>query len=244
MTTLLVDDGWINEGGDFFPWTDNTDIVDEGDDILVEEEVVTNTLQGDDLIIGSSELGVGIKNFGTIQTVEGDDTITSNGGLVGIFNSRFGTITTGEDDDVITGSDALIGIGNRGLIKTGNLNDIIIGSGSEYGISNFGIIESGNGKDTIDALDGGFIGFGTINLGLDDDLIRGFGEQVVDGGDGFDTAALGFDYDQDRISFGSTADTSIDITFSGRTMSFDNVEEFDFNGQLFTLGELQDLVGL
>ena len=36
MTTRLTETGWVNEDGDFFPWTDNDDVVDEGDDILVE----------------------------------------------------------------------------------------------------------------------------------------------------------------------------------------------------------------
>ena len=244
MTTLLTDNGWVNRetGEDLGKWTNEADIVDLDDKIVVYRDVVANTLGGDDVLIGTSELGVGIKNFGTIQTVEGKDTITGNGGIAGIVNGRFGTITTGEDDDDITGSDALIGIENLGLIKTGDGRDIITGSGSKSGISNFGTIETGDGSDTIDAFSGGFTGFGTINLGPDDDLIKGFGEQIVDGGDGYDTAALGFDYDEDRISLGSTADTSIDITFSGQTMSFDNVEGFDFNGQTFTLEQLQDVV--
>ena len=244
MTILLTDNGWVNRetGEDLGTWDNEADLVDLGDKIVVYRKFVVNALEGDDLIIGSSELGVGIKNFGTIQTVEGNDTITSNGGLAGIFNGRFGTITTGEDDDVITGSDALIGIENLGMIKTGGGNDIITGSGSEYGIFNFGMIETGDGSDTVDAFSGGFTGFGTINLGPGDDLIKGFGEQIVDGGDGYDTAALGFNYDKDRISLGSTADTSIDITFSGQTMSFDNVEGFDFNGQTLTFDQLKDVV--
>ena len=104
------------------------------------------------------------------------------------------------------------------------------------------MIETGDGSDTVDAFSGGFTGFGTINLGPGDDLMKGFGEQIVDGGDGYDTAALGFNYDEERISLGSTADTSIDITFSGQTMSFDNVEGFDFNGQTLTFDQLKDVV--
>ena len=244
MTTLLTDNGWVNRetGEDLGKWTNEADIVDLDDKIVVYRDVVANTLGGDDVLIGSSELEVGIKNFGTIQTVEGNDAITGNGGIAGIVNGRFGTITTGEDDDVITGSDALIGIENLGMIKTGDGNDIITGSGSSFGISNFGTIETGDGSDTIDAFSGGFSGFGTINLGPGGDLIKGFGEQIVDGGGDFDTAALGFNYDKDLISLGSTADTSIDITSSGKTMSFDNVEFFDFNSQTFTLEELQGMV--
>lgn len=39
MTTTLTETGWVTEDGEFFPWTDNADEVDEGDEILVPSEV-------------------------------------------------------------------------------------------------------------------------------------------------------------------------------------------------------------
>lgn len=105
-------------------------------------------------------------------------------------------------------------------------------------------INTGQGDDIIDALSGGFSdsdGSGQINLGRDDDLIRGFGDHrgTVDGGQGFDKAELGFDYDQTLITLSSSDSASIDITFDSATMSFSRVELFDFNGQEFSLEQLQ-----
>ena len=243
MTTILTENSWINRdtGEDLGKWTNETDISDLGDKIVVYRKVITNTLEGDDTIIGTSERE-GINNFGTIQTMEGNDAITGKGEIAGIINNHSGTITTGEDNDTITGSDALIGIENLNLIKTEDGNDTIIGSGSISGISNLSIIETGDGSDTIDAFSGGFRGVGTINLGQGEDIIRGFGNQIVNGGDDNDTAELGLNFDEDLISLGSIDDNSIDITFNDQTMSFTNVERFDFNGQEFTPEELQNFI--
>ena len=75
-------------------------------------------------------------------------------------------------------------------------------------------------------------------MGPGDDLIKGFGEQIVDGGSDFDTAELGIDYDENLISSGSLPE--IDIEIGG--MFFTDVEKFDFNGQEFSLEELQEVV--
>ena len=176
-------------GIEFSTWTDDADLFDLGDEIIIPSEVVVNTLGGDDVIIGRD----GIINFGTLETGEGNDIITGVGGTVGISN--FGTINTGEGNDTITGS------------------------GGVVGIDNFGRIDAGNGND----------------------VIQGISGQFVDGGPGFDTAELGIDYDEDLVSIGVTGSTSIEVTFSGKTTSFDNLELWDFNGQEFTLEEIQDL---
>ena len=63
----------------------------------------------------------------------------------------------------------------------------------------------------------------------------------MDGGPGFDTAELGIDYDENLISIGITGPTSIEVTSAGSTTSFDNLELWDFNGQEFTLEQIQDL---
>jgi len=110
------------------------------------------------------------------------------------------------------------------------------------------MICTGNGNDTVEALTpdgliGSFTGGGTIDLGKGDDLIRGFGNQTVDGGKGFDTAELGI-----NATFGTGAITlgmasgDIQIMFGGQTMTFANVERFNFNGTMFDLKTLQHLV--
>ena len=200
-------------------------------DGLINEGLI-NTGAGKDIITGTSAEGSGIRNLigvdeSIINTGNGNDTITGTGDQFGLVNERLTTI----DGTII-----------NGIINTGNGRDTITGIGGSIGIANAGIINTGNGRDTVDALTGGFDSVGEINLGRGRDLIRGFGQQIVDGGRGFDTAELGIDFDENQITFGSTGSTSIDITFDSATMSFDNVERFDFNGQVFALEQLQDLV--
>lgn len=199
-----------------------------------------NTGTGNDSLSGDGYIG--ILNRGTINTGTGDDSIFGRG-VAGINNVS--TINTGTSNDSIFGQ-GRSGIVNNGTINTGAGNDSISGQGTLSGITNGGIINTGGGNDTVDALTGGFSSGGTIDLGVGRDLIRGFGaqvvEQIVDGGRGFDTAELGIDFDENQITFGSTAPTSIDITFDSATMSFTDVESFDFNGQVFALEQLQDIV--
>ncbi len=212
--------------------------------------------------------GYGIENSeGTIDGGRGNDTISgignvsSDGVAIGI-NNNSGSINGGNGNDSISGVATGIGIGGRrgdvigivndDIINGGNGNDSISGTATSnssdsvtVGILNQGRINTGNGNDTVDALTGGFAAIdalGEIDLGVGRDLIKGFGEQIVDGGRGFDTSELGIDFDENQITFGSTAPTSIDITFDSATMSFTDVESFDFNGQVFALEQLQDMV--
>ncbi len=208
---------------------------------------------GKDTIIGTGGLSDGFFGIynggGSIDTGAGKDTIIGIGTSTGI---AYGTIKTGDGNDTIKGNSTVDSIYNQGgivnvNINTGAGNDTIIGhnnsTSSAPGISNEGtVIDTGVGKDTVDALTGGFSGDGMIDLGVGRDLIRGFGEQIVDGGRGFDTAELGIDFEENQITLGSTAPTSIDITFDSATMSFTDVELFDFNGQEFALEQLQDMV--
>ena len=246
MTTLLVNDGWRNADGKFFPWTNQADVVDEGDEILVDVGVVANTLGGGDIITGTGDfVGIANRNNSMIETGNGNDIIegTSTNPIgAGIVNNGINSmIETGNGNDIIIGINTdRRGIINEGTINTGKGNDDITGTGDLVGISNSGMIETRNGKDTVDALTGGFDGGGTINLGRGKDLIQGFGEQSVFGGQGMDTAKLGIDFDTVQISPGDTA-TSINITSisDSTTMAFTDVEKFDFNGDVFTLEDLQ-----
>lgn len=234
---------------------------------LIEKSGIVNfgtiyTGNGNDNILGTG-VGFGISNRGRIGTGNGNDNILGTGNCVGIFNSALddlGIINTGRGNDNIIGNGDIAGLTNLGTIHTENGKDKIIGTnlpgpGEDIaGINNTGVIDTGRGNDIVDALTGGFASFGriptpegnegvgTINLGEGQDLIRGFGEQIVDGDRGFDTAELGIDFDENLITFGSPAPTSIDITFDSATMSFTDVELFDFNGQEFALEQLQDMV--
>ena len=270
MTTILTEIGWEDGNGNLLGrWTNQPNVVDRGDGITVDLNITAKSLSGNDSIAGTNADGIGIDNDGTINTGTGNDTLSGNtiSTSPAIFNNG-GTINTGTGNDSLSG-DGYIGILNRGTINTGtgddsifgrgvaginNVstintvagNDSISGQGTLSGITNGGIINTGGGNDTVDALTGGFSSGGTIDLGVGRDLIRGFGaqvvEQIVDGGRGFDTAELGIDFDENQITFGSTAPTSIDITFDSATMSFTDVESFDFNGQVFALEQLQDIV--
>ncbi len=212
MNTRLTKTGWVNEETGKL----------QGKWTDYADEVNLN-----DKVIVPSEV--------VVNTSGGDDAIIGNSELVGVEN--FGTLETGEGNDAITGSGGMIGISNFGTIKTGDGDDVITGSGGVVGIDNFGIIDTGNGNDVIV----GSTGSGAINLGQGDDLIQGVSGQSVNGGSGYDTVELGIDYDENLISIGITGSTSVEVTSAGETISFDQVELWDFNGQEFTLEQLQDL---
>ena len=201
-----------------------------------------STGEGNDSIFGKAKARVsrGIENYSNISTGEGDDSIIgiaeakSNGGVggrIGIRQANLGAIDMGDGDDLIRGEGRTLGIENPGSVN--------------IGIQNGGVINMGKGNDTVDALTGGFSRsgtVGTVNLGKGEDLILGFGEQIVDGGEGYDTAMLGINKDDAGIfisgASGSTVDLS-DVAFSGNseepfkveigTMTFINVEQFIFN---------------
>lgn len=184
---------------------------------------VISTGTGNDTITGSGSGSAfiasgGIVNYplGTINTGDGEDNISGNSAFGnGIFNR--GTVNTGDGNDSITGisssgdlnSDSH-GIFNQAnsLIDTGEGDDIIVGEGSGgSAIYNDGRIDTGSGSDTVDALAGGFEGFGTISLGSGNDTLKGFGSGNFNGGDG-----------RDRILFGEGS-----YTISGGTITSDGV---------------------
>ena len=224
--------GIINESEDVSLTSDDCFPANFNSALVNAEGGKINTGDGNDNIFGTDGISEGVENRSMIDTGNGNDNIFGSGDIAGITNLV--TINTGDGDDSIIG-----------INITGPEDDIA-------GINNTGMIDTGNGKDIVDALTGGFASFGLIpepvgdeeigriNLGRGDDLIRGFGEQIVDGGRGFDTAELGIDFDN-QIELHNAVGSSIDITVDNTTMAFTNVELFDFNGQEFTLGELQQL---
>jgi hypothetical protein len=210
-----------------------------------------DTGKGNDIVRGivRGANTIGIDNFATIDTGEGSDLITGSASgtsfSIGIRNFSNGKIETGDGNDVLMGIGSAFGIANEGgTINTGDDNDYLIGivtgelGGFKRAIRNTKTIKTGDGDDIVDALTGGFgslgILIGTIDLGKGDDLIRGFGEQIVDGGKDFDTAELGIDYDQSLFSLGSSFDIKIG------DMTFTNVERFVFNDVAYSLLELQN----
>jgi hypothetical protein len=115
---------------------------------------------------------MGINNRGFIHTGNGNDIITgtsSSGGYIGINNARDASIDTGDGDDTITAFGTGDAIVNNGTINTGNGNDSIItsygdfystgsvflGDGTDY-LKGFGdgSFDGGNGTDTLDLKQG------------------------------------------------------------------------------------------
>ncbi|MCC0178124.1 hypothetical protein I4641_14155 [Waterburya agarophytonicola K14] len=247
---LIDDDAQLNTGN-------GNDTINSSGFIAIDLgfNAQLNTGNGNDNLVGQGFDGFFLRVSSTINTGNGNDNIFGTGLAVGV-GSR-GTIIMGKGDDIISGiatnpADNFFGstgVANfLGTIDTGEGNDIIFAKSNNVAISNrSGTINMGKGNDIIDALTGGFADFdgsGRISLGQGNDLIRGFGDHRgnVDGGHGYDRAELGFDYDENLITFGSTNSTSIDITFDSATMSFSNIEAFNFNGQEFSLAQLQNEV--
>jgi hypothetical protein len=247
MKVYLTDTGWTDDTtGAIGTWTDGNDVVtgtnDHGTGVQVDGWVNANTLTGDDSITGwgydntevpsprypgiAYRLGFGIDNEGTINTGDGNNSITgaangtgiNNSGTIntgggnnsitgageaisGIWNWNFGTINTGGGNDSITGAAIWVGIFNIGTINTGDGNDFITGAGIT-GIENAGTINTGNGDDSITGSSSYGLGMADIRNGFG---ITNFG--TINTGDGNDivTAIGGF----------SGSDTSIVLLGSG-----------------------------
>ena len=217
----------------------------------VNKGAVVDALGGDDRITGSvagainGAPTIGIKNEGTVNTGEGNDTITgSSVTSFSIYNDAVGTINTGNGNDTITAR-GTYGIQNWGTINTGNGNDTIIGRGSySEGISNSGTINTGNGNDTVDALkdnvtgsEGGFGGIGNTYLGANDDVLKGFGPGKFYGGTGIDKLLLGPGTYRISTAIKPSTGSSIHNVFEGVTMNVNQFEQIGgAKGGLFTFG--------
>lgn len=227
----------------------------------LRNENLINTGSENDIVFGGVTVGSGDNNIGldngrgTVSTgsghdwIIGDVTVGGDGGSnnIGVFNGNL--LNTGAGIDKLYGEVEGNGTGllNTGIIRMGNefdeLNGTVTGDG--YGIDNTGIINMGTGGDIIrgigkDALSG-FTGGGRVNLGNGNDSIFGFGDQIVNGGGGTDYARFEFALDGD-VTLGSSSGNAIDITVDGVTMSFRNVEYFNFFGNDQSLSNLIDMV--
>lgn len=151
LTTILTPEGW--SGATSGRWsrradrviderfgvrTEGRDLIDAraGDDVIIGRTTNSDPgyfsdsgrLQmgrGDDLIIGSSRNGVGIRNKGFIFMGPGDDRIEASGGKLAMRNRRF--IFMQEGDDVVDVSQG--GIRGKGFIDMGPGNNTFIGFG-------------------------------------------------------------------------------------------------------------------
>ncbi len=151
--------------------------------------------------------GVLVKDGGQILSGNGNDFLYGNGGdgggAIGLGGaggngiSVKGTgseISTGNGDDLITGVAGGGGsaIGPNGEDGFGIYNNVgAVGCFKPCDpITHYGI-NMGRGDDTLDASFGGFGGGGSVAMGHGDDVVRGFGHQIIDGGQGYDSLHLG-----------------------------------------------------
>jgi hypothetical protein len=173
-----------------------------------------------------------------------------------------GTIDLGSGDNLIearavaTSTDSFAfaagisqSIGSR--ISMGDGNDMIIAeafASSEEASEAFGlfggVIDTGDGDDQIEArsnsgvLEGG-LGLGggiVITMGAGNDVLTGFGEARVDGGEGEDTLRFEFTRNDFENAGGSIEIVSNGMSFGldGITMVATNFEIFDFAGETFS----------
>lgn len=233
------------------------------------DQIIGTATSGSLYSIGITNISDGFAGdrAGLIDGGEGNDTLRAEalGGSMsyGLYNLG-GTVNGGNDSDTLiaVGQGGIDGIGifnvnnilNPGIIDMGSDGDadFITGIGSTVGIRNEGIIRTGQGDDRVEASGAdeysGYLGSGIIELGAGQDTITGFGTQKVDGGDGlFDTAIIEFDLfvnqlSGDTVSLNSPDEDSIQITAlaNGATMSYTNVELFQFENGDFSLAQLVD----
>jgi hypothetical protein len=156
---------------------------------------------GDDLILGVGGNGGdgGDGRQGSLTSTSGNGGDGGDGGN-GLTITGKAQVITGNGDDWITGVGGQGGEGglrgrstkldgDDGANGYGIFNDTITGTIAS-GITKYGI-DTGNGNDVVDASQGGFGGGGAINMGKGNDVVRGFGAQVIEAGSGYDVLDLG-----------------------------------------------------
>jgi hypothetical protein len=177
-------------------FTEQDDVVPKSGVEKIFNTGIVDTRAGNDRIIGVSNESDGIHVIsGSINTGNGNDTITGSAGSNASFESAginingFSRIDTEKGKDVITGT-GYVGIRNSGLLNTGDDNDFIKGESIatenpsangtySIGIYNSGTINTGDGNDEISSSNVSFA-YGISNVGLID---------TGDGNDHIDTNA-------------------------------------------------------
>jgi hypothetical protein len=187
--------GGIDNYSNAFTTGDGNDTIESGDGDYpsINNRGLINTGNGEDYIIYRGAL----INYGGVFLGEGNDLIIPDPNLNPDYNypgiSNYNAIKTGDGDDIITSTG---GIYNEGVIETGNGDDSIIANsiGSRHNIyNNGGRIDTGDGNDSI-IVNGGFQSglnnSGSVFLGNGEDYIKGFGSGDFYGGNGNDTLEL------------------------------------------------------
>jgi len=214
MTTQLTKKDWRNGAKGIWSKRPNK-AKDKQGGIFQTSRTTSNTLAGDDAVLGSSTSTIGTSINGTLKTQAGSDKIKGKSNTEqGIYCE--GSINTGLDNDSITGiSTDSRGLENQGYIYTEDGNDKITGkSKSQEGLTNSsyidmgegsdalkaagalsalrndGYINMGSGSDLVNCLKGGFSGDGEIDMGTGFDTVIGFGAQKIYGGGDRDTLLL------------------------------------------------------
>lgn len=216
-------------------------IIFGSDDDRIVAESTSTVIGGKDGVRGSRADGLqnGLEFGGsitpaTIKMGAGNDSIEalatatstdSDAFAAGISQVEGSVISMDDGDDIIIAkafavspkaSDAYGIFG--GTINTVNGNDQIIAT------SNFGPMKGGFG------LGGGVI----VDMGAGDDILSGFGEASVDGGEGIDTLQFDFSWEDFGIAGGSMGIVEHGMSFSlgGITMVATNFEVFTFAGAI------------
>jgi hypothetical protein len=140
-------EGNFYDSADYFGISNDQGIIDTGD--------------GNDTIIGTSNISPSITNegtnlngagfssyFATVNTGNGDDIIMGTAPGIG-FMSWMGILDTGNGNDMITGIGNLALANEGGSFNTGGGNDTIIGNGIDLGVENGGVMDTGDGNDII-----------------------------------------------------------------------------------------------
>jgi len=209
-------------------FTDQADVVPASGIEQIFNTGIANTFAGSDKITGDTGNSIsslenklsGVSNSGTLNTADGNDTISGTGNSIsgtgnsisGIYNS--GTLNTGDGNDIIRGIrnqgednfndfDYDFGYGiyaeTGSTIDTGDGNDLISGisqARTGRGIETYyGTINTGDGNDTIAGTGNGYgmsIHYGgIIDTGKDNDIITGVATDYGDGISNFSTLNTG-----------------------------------------------------
>lgn len=139
-----------------------------------------------------------------------------DGSAFGIFLGEGGSLTTGDGADRVTGE----AVGAVGTVRA------IAGDAA-------GILDTGDDDDTVDAARGGFGGGFTLRLGEGDDVARGFGDVVIDGGGGQDRLEVDFSLAELAASGGEIitddpAGAEIVLAAFDRRLEANGIETFAF----------------
>ena len=169
---------------------------------------------------------------GEIITGNGKDQLTAEATGTNSYGIVGGKIKMGDKKDTLIGK--ANGSNSYSIfesdINMGNGRDTLIGEASgtnSYGIFG-GKINMGDGADTVEA--SSFGGGVKVNMGNGKDFVEGFGDAIINGGNGYDILNLGsYNIEQfDNISFGANNNKVI-FKLDGITMTTKKFEEFSFD---------------